>query len=68
MSNIKTALIHLLGGLTIEESKESDYNSFMIGKVAAYSELREYANSINGCSAMEWCEHIYARLEKETHA
>lgn len=43
---IKTWLILLLGGVTEEESRESDMNSAYIGAYVALTTIKEYADSL----------------------
>ena len=56
---IKTWLILLLGGVTEEESRESDMNSAYVG---AYVAIKEYADSLNGTPADEWCKLMYKQI------
>lgn len=43
---IKTWLIILLGGVTEEESRESDMNSAYVGAYVALTTITEYADSL----------------------
>lgn len=43
---IKTWLILLLGGVTEEESRESDMNSAYVGAYVALTTIKEYADSL----------------------
>lgn len=56
---LKRYLIHLLGGLTIEESKKSDAISLNLGRFATLVAIRIYAESLNGMAADEWCKSVY---------
>lgn len=60
--NFKETIIHLLGGVTIEESKESDKNSFAIGQWTALLEAKSFAESINGAASDDWCKAVYNHL------
>lgn len=61
--NLRTWLIHKLGGLTVEESQASDLNSCEIGKRQAYIDLLDYAkNTLYGLPSDEWCKLMYNRL------
>lgn len=62
MKRIKEYLIHLLGGVTQEESVRSDCNSYNIGIYLAYIRTRMFADRMNGVSADEWCKRMYAHL------
>lgn len=68
---IKTWLIHLLGGVTVSESQKSDYNSACIGRYAALRDIKDYADSLNGKPADEWCKLMYEciceQLESVSH-
>lgn len=59
---IKTWLIILLGGVTEEESRESDMNSAYVGAYVALTTIKEYADSLNGKSADEWRELVYKEI------
>lgn len=56
---IKTWLIHLLGGVTVEESKNSGKGHYRIGVFFTLADLKYYADSLNGKSADEWCKKMY---------
>jgi hypothetical protein len=45
---IKTWLIHLLGGVTVEESKNSGKGYYRIGMLFTLADLKHYAESLNG--------------------
>lgn len=62
---IKTWLILLLGGVTEEESRESDMNSAYIGAYVALTTIKEYADSLNGTPADEWCKLMYECICKQ---
>lgn len=57
---IKTALIHWLGGVTVEESQESDCNSWKIGRIIAFCLVKDYMERINGAPADDWCKKVYS--------
>lgn len=56
---LKQFLIHLLGGVTPQESQDSDTNSFMIGQWSALHEAKTFAESLNGIPADDWCKAVY---------
>ena len=59
LNNLRTWLIHKLGGLTVEEN----LNSCEIGKLQAYINLLDYAkNTLYGLPSDEWCKLMYNRL------
>lgn len=60
--DIKQKLINLIGGLTVEESQDSDTNSFMMGQWAALHEAKTFAESLNGIAADDWCKTVYNHL------
>lgn len=64
MKKIKAFIIHLLGGLTVEESRESDSNSFDIGRFRAYMEMRTIAEERYG---QDWRDEMWQAIIKETH-
>lgn len=59
---IKTWLILLLGGVTEEESRESDMNSAYVGAYVALTTIKEYADSLYGTPADEWCKLMYKQI------
>lgn len=61
---IKTWLIILLGGVT-EESRESDMNSAYVGAYVALTTIKEYADSLNGTPADEWCKLMYKQISRQ---
>lgn len=68
---IKTWLIHRLGGVTESEMRQSNFNSACFGACKALAIIKEYADSLNGMPADEWCklmyEYICGRQEFLTH-
>lgn len=56
MKKFKIWLIHQLGGVTVEESRESDMNSAYVGAYVALTTIKEYADSLNGTPADEWLQ------------
>lgn len=61
---IKTWLIHLLGGVTVSEMQQSNFNCACFGarKALAIIKEKEYADSVNGKPADEWCELVYKQI------
>lgn len=59
---IKTWLIHLLGGVTVSEWRQSKFNSACFGACKALAIIKEYADSLNGMPADEWCELVYKKI------
>lgn len=64
MDRIKTKLIHLLGGVTEEESADHRRIGFKCGYKYARREILMFADSLYGCSAEEWCKKMYEELSK----
>lgn len=62
---IKTWLIHLLGGVTEEESRGIDLNSAYFGAHMTLTIIKEYADSLNGTPADEWCKLMYKQICKQ---
>ena len=62
---IKTWLIHLLGGVTVNESQESNDNSAYFGAHIALYVIKGYADSLNGKPADEWCKLMYKQICRE---
>lgn len=62
MKKIKTWLIHLLGGWTAREIHQSNMNSACFGAYQALTIIKEYADSLNGKPADEWCELVYKQI------
>ena len=61
---IKTWLIHLLGGVTEKEIHQSNINSACFGAYQALTIIKEYADSLNGKPADEWCKLMYEEICK----
>lgn len=59
---IKTWLIHLLGGVTVDENKKGNYISFFFGKKCECIDIRDYADSLYGTPADEWCKLMYKQI------
>ena len=59
MKRIKTFIIHALGGVTVEESKRSNANSYDIGCFCTLSSLKLKADTNYGASADDWCHCMY---------
>lgn len=59
---IKTWLIHLLGGVTENEALQSNFNCACLGSYKALAIIKEYADSLNGKPADEWCELVYKQI------
>lgn len=56
---IKTWLIHLLGGVTVAENRKENQEIFYFGMISACIDIRDYADSLYGKPADEWCELMY---------
>ncbi len=63
MKKIKNWFIHLLGGVTLEESRESDMNSFYLGRFSCIKSVRHKAISMYGKPADEWCKNMYKYID-----
>ena len=68
---IKTWLIHLLGGVTVAESRKRNNISFLLGMRGACIDIRDYADSLYGKPADKWSELMYEFIsglqERLTH-
>ena len=71
MKKIKTLLIHLLGGVTVTESRKRGEKSFNLGMEGACIDIRDYAEYLYGKPADEWCKLMYEFIcglqERFTH-
>lgn len=56
---IKTWLIHRLGGVTESEKRKSNKKIFRLGMNGACIDIRDYADSLYGKPADEWCKKMY---------
>lgn len=68
MKKIKERLIHLLGGVTMEENKSSNIAYLRFGSLTRVRRIREYLDLMNGMPAEDWCKMAYnyiVRIEKE---
>lgn len=63
IKKFKSWIIHRLGGVTINEIEQKDSNSFDMGTYVTLESLRDYARSLNGLSADEWCRRMYAHID-----
>lgn len=59
MKKIKTWLIHLLGGVTVTESRKKGEKLFNFGMKGACIDIRDYAEYLYGKPADEWCKLMY---------
>lgn len=58
---MKKWLIKVLGGYT-----EQEYvNAFKYGAYGKVLQLRNYADSLYGVSAEDWCNSMYAKLNED---
>lgn len=68
---IKTWLIHILGGVTVAESRKRNYISFLLGMKGVCIDIRDYADSLYGKPADEWSKLMYEFIcglqERLTH-
>lgn len=62
MKKIKTWFIHLLGGVTESEKRKSNKKKFRLGMNGACIDIRDYADSLYGKPADEWCELVYQQI------
>lgn len=62
---IKTWLIHWLGGVTQEESVQSDANSWTIGKVVTLNAIKKYGKSLYGKDPESWCHCMWNYINCE---
>lgn len=77
MKNIKTYLIHLLGGVTKREAFHAHVKSTIelvadatgktlpLGSFVAVNNLKRYADSLNGIPADEWCKRMYDAISDD---
>ena len=70
MNKIRKKLIHLLGGYTEQEMRESNYDSAQIGRYKALLQVRAYMREINGEDAETWCDlawkYVTRKIEEMT--
>ena len=70
MNKIRKKLIHLLGGCTEQEMRESNYNSAQIGRYEALLQVQAYMREINGEEAETWCDlawkYVTRKIEEMT--
>lgn len=68
---IKTWLIHRLGGVTVSEKRKNNKKIFRLGMQGACIDIRDYADSLYGKPADEWCKLMYEciceQLESVSH-
>lgn len=62
INNLRTWLIHKLGGVTSEECFSKSYKSYIKGELVIIGRLRIYANSLYGLTAEDWCKKMYKRI------
>ena len=67
LGNIKASCIHALKGKTNNEHSLSEFNFGKdAGSQQAYNEVLNFAKSINGVSADDWCKMVYEFVESRT--
>ena len=70
MNSLRKKLIHLLGGCTEQEKRESSYTAAQMGRYKTLIEVQAYMRSINGEDAETWCDlawkHITRKIEEMT--
>ena len=64
MNRIKDRIISWLGGYTLEELEESNFNEHFNGRLAALSYVKRHMDSMYGIAAEEWCKSIYEYVEQ----
>ena len=67
MNSIRNRIISWLGGYTLEELKESNYNSYNIGRLSAFNSVKRHMDSMYGIAAEEWCKSTYEYVEKNIY-
>lgn len=65
MKRFKTFLIHFLGGMTVKESTRRAKNFSYAVAYATLTIIKEYAESLNGKPADEWCKLMYEQICKQ---
>lgn len=63
LRNLRTWLIHKLGGVTEEERIVVFYKSFQKGKIASDTDIITHSKSLYGIKAEEWCKKMYEYIE-----
>ena len=65
MNRIRDRIISLLGGCTFEECKESNYNSYNLGRFSAFSSVKRHMDSMYGIAVEEWCQSTYGYVKQK---
>lgn len=65
MKKIKTRLIHLLGGITVNESKKGNFNSYKLGIENTCLTLKQFSETLYCMPAEEWCKSLYQHISKQ---
>lgn len=65
IQTIQAFLIHLLGGATTAEQKESNTASYEIDKYVMLTSIRTFAKSLYGQEPHIWAEMLYQKLEHD---
>lgn len=65
MKKVREFIIHMLGGVTIEESVDSANHSHDIGRFGILHAIRKKASELYGIPAEEWCEEMYKYIDTE---
>ena len=65
MNRIRNRIISWLGGYTLEELKESNYNSYNIGRLSAFSSVKRHMDSMYGIAVEEWCQSTYGYVKQK---
>lgn len=63
MKRIIKGIIHLLGGITVEENGENQVNCHELGSYFTAYRIRQYMRSLNGRPPEEWCRMAYDMVD-----
>ena len=65
LRNLRTWLIHKLGGVTLESGERVAKEYYYIGYYEAYKNHLDFADSLYGLPADEWCDKMYQRVKSD---
>lgn len=64
MCKLTAFLIHLFGGVTLDECVKSDVEHYELGRRNAYDMMKRFADHMNGTPADDWCKSMYNHISE----
>lgn len=65
MKKIRDFIIHLVGGITMDELHGQQTNFHTLGEYMAYYKIKLFMEGMNGTQADEWCQKAYEHVSEQ---